>query len=146
MVVTEAREALAGVEVQVGVAGGVVEVGAARGGVLLVKAEDPQDVDERRVQVARRQLERLVPARRGVGDDPEGVGCGSWFVVGVGGDYSSRSGGGRAPVQLPRRSPDARSGGRRARDTAGAGPGRSWPSGPRAAVEFMPRPRATAQW
>jgi hypothetical protein len=145
MVVTEAREALAGVEVQVGVAGGVVEVGAARGGVLLVKAEDPQDVDERRVQVARRQLERLVAAGRGVGDDPEGVGYGSWLDVGVGGDYSSRSGGGRAPVSSPadRPMPDqvvAARGTRRARDRADR------PSGPRAAVEFMPRPRATAQW
>ncbi len=40
MVVAEAGEALAGVEVEVGAAVGVVEVGAPRRGVVLVEAED----------------------------------------------------------------------------------------------------------
>ena len=73
VVVAEAREALAGVEVEVGAAGGVVEVGALRGDVLLVEAEDPQHVDERGVEMARGELERLVGARERVGDDAEGV-------------------------------------------------------------------------
>ncbi len=74
VVVPEAREALAGVHVEVRASVDVVEVGAARGRVLLVEAEDPQDVDERGVEVASGEVERLAGARERVGGDTEGVG------------------------------------------------------------------------
>ena len=73
MVVAEAGEALAGVHVEVLAPGGVVEVGAAGGDVLLVEPEDPQHVDERRVEVARGQLQRLATALVRLGEDAEGV-------------------------------------------------------------------------
>ena len=73
VVVAEAREALAGVEVEMGAAAGVVEVGAARRDVLAVEAEDREHVDQRRVQMARGELERLARARERVGDDIERV-------------------------------------------------------------------------
>lgn len=66
MVVAEAREALAGVEVEVRATVGVVEIRAARGHVVLVKAEDAEHVDERRVEMARCQLQVLVSARESV--------------------------------------------------------------------------------
>ncbi len=75
VVVPQAREALARVEVQVGAAGGVVEVGALRRGELLVEAEDAQHVDQRGVEVAGGQRERFVEARSGVGGHAKCV-CG----------------------------------------------------------------------
>ncbi len=73
VVVAEAREALAGVHVEVRAPGRVVEVGALRRRVLLVEAEDPQDVDERRVEVSGGEIQRLVRARERVGGHAERV-------------------------------------------------------------------------
>ena len=73
MVVAQAREALAGVEVEVGAPGGVVEVGALSGDVLLVEAEDPQHVDQVGIHVARGERQRVARARPRVGDDAEAV-------------------------------------------------------------------------
>ena len=73
MVVAEAREALAGVEVQVGAPVGVVEVGALRRDVLLVEAEDPQHVDERGSRWRAASSSVSPGARHGVRDDAERV-------------------------------------------------------------------------
>ena len=74
MVVSKAREPLAGVEVEVGTPGSVVQIRPLRGHVLLVEPEDPKHVDERRVEMAGRQLQRLAGTRRGVRHDAERVG------------------------------------------------------------------------
>ena len=73
MVMAEAREALAGVKIEIRAARPVVEVGPPRRAVRLVEAEDPQHVDERRIEVARGQVERLVGASSSVGDDAQRV-------------------------------------------------------------------------
>ncbi len=83
VVVAEARKSLAGVEVEVGATCGVVQVGPSRGAVLLVEAEDPQHVDERRIEVARGQVQGLVRACHGVGDDAERVDARRWSRVRV---------------------------------------------------------------
>jgi hypothetical protein len=51
-------------------------MGPARVGVLLVEAEDGEHVDQRGVEVARRELECLASARQRVRDDAEGVATG----------------------------------------------------------------------
>jgi hypothetical protein len=73
MVVPEAGEPFAGVEVEIGATRGVVEVGALRRLVLLVEAEDPQHVDERSIEMAAGQLDRLLYAVSRFRDDAEGV-------------------------------------------------------------------------
>ncbi len=45
---------------------------------MLVEAEDPQYIDERRVEVSRRQLEGLAGSRCGVLKDAQGVSWGGW--------------------------------------------------------------------
>jgi len=56
MVVPQTGEALAGMEVEIGAPGGVVQIRPLRRRVLLVEAEDPQYLDQRWVEMARRQL------------------------------------------------------------------------------------------
>src|SRR2546423_1603955 len=73
MVVAQTGEALAGVEVEICAPVAVVEVGPLRRRVLLVKAEDPQHVDQRRVEMARGQLQGFVRTRGRFRDHPEGV-------------------------------------------------------------------------
>src|SRR5436190_12919073 len=77
MVVTQARESLPRVEVEIGPAGGVVDAGAARRGVRLVEAEDPQHVDERRIEMTRGQVQGFVRSQLGLGNDAERVGAAS---------------------------------------------------------------------
>ena len=88
MVVTEAGEPLAGVEVEIRATRGVVEVGPLRRDVLLVEAEDPQHVDERRIEMARGQAQRLVGARDGVRDHAEGIDAVDGLRVGFHDDRS----------------------------------------------------------
>ena len=83
MVVAEAGEALAGMEVEIGAPVGVVEVGAPRRRVRLVEAEDPQHVDERGVEVARGQSQRVLRARGRIRDHAEGVERSGGLRVGV---------------------------------------------------------------
>jgi hypothetical protein len=71
VIVAQTGEALAGVEVEVLAAVGVIEAGPRGGHVLPVEAEDPQHVDERRIQMAGGQIERLVSARLRLRNDPQ---------------------------------------------------------------------------
>ena len=57
-----------------------------RGVYSLVEAEDPQHVDERWIEMARGQLQGLVGARGGVGDDAERIGGAEGLRVGVHGE------------------------------------------------------------
>ena len=65
MVVTQAGEPLAGVEVKITAAAGVVQIRTSRRSILLVESEDPQHIDERSVEVARSQVQRLLRTLRG---------------------------------------------------------------------------------
>ena len=73
MVMPEAREALARVEVEIRPPRGVVQIRPLGRDVLLVEAEDPEHVDERSIEVPGGQFQRLVGAAPGVGDDTEWV-------------------------------------------------------------------------
>ena len=74
MVVSEARKPLAGVKIEVGAAVAVVEVGALGRPIGPVEAEDPQHVNERRIEVARGQAQGLAGARSRVAGDAERIG------------------------------------------------------------------------
>ena len=60
MVVTQTRESLSGVEIEIGPAGGVVEIRPMRRDEVLVVAEDSQDVDERRIKMAGGEVQRFI--------------------------------------------------------------------------------------
>ena len=74
MVVPEAREALAGVEVQVRTPVSVIEIRASGANELRVETDDPQHVDKCRIDVARRETERLVGAHGRVREHAERIG------------------------------------------------------------------------
>ncbi len=74
MVMPEAGEALPGVEVQVRTSVSVIKVRASGRDVLRIETDDPQHVDKRRIDVARREIERLLSAHDRVCDHTERIG------------------------------------------------------------------------
>src|SRR4051794_1911155 len=113
MVVAQAGEALAGVEVEIRAPGGVVEIGPLRRRVLPVEAEDPQHADQRWIEMASRQLQGFVGTRLRIRDHAEGVDS-------VSGPRFSGHGDGRGPYAR-RQNGESRSNGAAFRNADGDG-------------------------